>query len=199
VSLLFKRVALGLVSPLALIAKIVSPVRRLWAHARLRAEIGPRLHPSVVVLGPPEVHGTRQILLGRNLFIYPGVYLETRGDGVIEIGDNVVLSRGVHIVSYSRIEIGANSMIGEYTSIRDANHRRDSDSSFRQSGHSFSPIRIGANVWIGRGVGVLAGACVGDDAILGANAVVTKHVEAGSVVGGVPARILRSADAMAHL
>jgi len=64
----------------------------------------------------PELHGSRRILLGRNLYLYRDLYLETREKGVIRIGDDVVLSRGVHLVAYSGIEIGDGSMIGEYSS-----------------------------------------------------------------------------------
>jgi acetyltransferase-like isoleucine patch superfamily enzyme len=51
--------------------------------------------------------------------------------------------------------------------------------------------RVGNNVWIGYGACILRGVTVGDNAIIGTNAVVTKDVPANAVVGGVPARLLR--------
>ncbi|WP_282100116.1 acyltransferase [Thauera aromatica] len=165
-----------------------SVLSRVWAHARLRQGLG-RLDPSVVVLGMPELHGTRRIRLGRGLYLYRELYLETQEAGRIEIGDGVVMSRGVHVVSFAQVSIGAGSMIGEYASVRDANHRRDG-AELRHAGHSASPVRIGQNVWIGRGAAVLAGVTIGDGAVVAANAVVTRDVPAGATVGGVPARPL---------
>ena len=56
-------------------------------------------------------------------------------------------------------------------------------------------VEVGSNVWIGYGACVVRGVRVGDNAIVGANAVVTQDVPANAVVGGVPARILRVRDA----
>ena len=175
-------------APAALIATRLSLIGRAWAHARLSAQIAGSLHPSAVILGVPEVHGTGRIYTGVNLFLYRGLYLETQETGEIHLGDGVVISRGAHIVAFSRVEVGAGSMIGEYTSIRDANHRFRDVGPLRSAGHSGSPIRIGSNVWIGRGVAVLAGVVIGDNAVVGANAVVTHDVPEGAVVVGVPAR-----------
>ena len=109
--------------PLALGCNSLSAWHRLWAHARLRAALGGRLEPSVVVLGSPELHGTLNIRMGKNLYLYRELYLETQDEGRIEIGDGVVLSRGVHIVSHASVVLEEGVMVGEYASIRDANHR----------------------------------------------------------------------------
>lgn len=170
-------------------ASMVAAWRRLWSYARLRAAL-PSLDPSSVVLGMPELHGSRCIALGRDLYLYPGLYLETQEAGRIEIGDGVVMSRGVHVVAFDRVSIGAGSMIGEYASLRDANHRHGDGIGLRHSGHEARSIRIGRNVWIGRGAVVLAGVEIGDGAVVGANAVVTRSVAAGQTVVGVPARPL---------
>lgn len=176
--------------PAAWISARLAPFGRVWAHACLAARIRTRLDPSVVLLGPAEVQGTGRISFGRNLYLYRDLYFETSGAGEIEIGDNVVVSRGVHIVAYGKITIGSGSMIGEYSSIRDANHHFGSDVAIRVSGHIADPIEIGRNVWIGRGVAILPGTSIGDGAVVGANAVVTNDVPRGAVVAGVPARAL---------
>jgi len=178
--------------PLARLGFAAEPLSRAWAFAQLSARIRGKLDRSVVVLGCPEIHGTAQITLGRNLYLYRDLHLETQEIGAIEIGDDVVISRGTHIVSHSRISIGDHSMIGEYVSIRDANHHFGHGKPIRYSGHTVCPITIGKNVWIGRGVTVLAGVQIGDGAVVGANAVVTHNVREGEIVGGVPARPLHA-------
>jgi len=186
-----KSLLLQLLSPLAALSQRLDGARRLWAHAGLRAALVHPLDPSVVVLGVPEVHGTGNIHLGRNLYLYPGLYLETREEGVIRIGDGVVLSRGVHIVAYQSVILEDGVMIGEYTSLRDANHRIVPGVSVRETGHVARPIHIGRNAWIGRGVTILGSVEIGAGAVVGANAVVTRNVAPGEVVGGIPARPIR--------
>jgi acetyltransferase-like isoleucine patch superfamily enzyme len=161
--------------------------KRMTAFAAMRASIAYPLPASAVVLGPPDVYGTGRIRCGEGLLIYPRQYMETYEEGEIVLGDGVVLSTGVHLVAYAGIEIGKGSMIGEYASVRDANHTRESGRPLRDSGHVAKRIRIGSEVWIGRGVAVLSGVTIGDGATVGANAVVTRDVPPGAVVAGVPA------------
>lgn len=186
-----KRITLFILSPLAMFASaVIEPLRRTWAHARLAAQINSPLPLSVVILGVPEVHGTGRISFGNDLYLYRDLYFETQEEGRITIGNGVVISRGVHIVAFSNVSIGAGAMIGEYTSIRDANHRLAEGQSVRHTGHEVLPIKIGQNVWIGRGVTVLPGVTIGDGAVIGANAVVTHDVSARAIVAGVPAKPL---------
>lgn len=183
-----KTLASAVLFPLARAANALRPIARAWAHARLSAALRTPVPPSVVVQSTPEVHGTGRIVLGRDLYLYRDLYLETQEDGEIRIGDEVVISRGTHVVAFGSVTIGDGTMIGEYCSIRDANHTFGAGVSIRHSGHEFKPIRIGKRVWIGRGVCVLAGVTIGDGAVVGANAVVTKDVPAGAVVAGIPAK-----------
>jgi acetyltransferase-like isoleucine patch superfamily enzyme len=182
-----------LATPLAALLRASAPLAaragRLWHFARLRSRC-PDLHPSAIVLGRVDVQGTARLSLGRDLYLYRDLHMETQDAGQIVVGDGVVLSRGVHIVAFSRVEIGAGSMIGEYSSVRDANHRFGVGDTLRAAGHASAPVRIGRNVWIGRGVTVLPGVTIGDGAVVGANAVVTRDVPARRVVAGVPARAL---------
>ena len=167
-------------------------LRRLRNHAQLSSCLEAHLDASVVVLGPPDVHGTGRICIGHNTLLFPSMYLETQEDGSIDVGEGVVISSGVHIVSRARIRIGDGTMIGEYSSIRDANHVRASDLPIRDSGHNARPIIIGKEVWIGRGVAILGGVSIGDGATVGANAVVVDDVPVGATVVGVPARPVRA-------
>jgi acetyltransferase-like isoleucine patch superfamily enzyme len=162
-------------------------IRRLYAHAALAAHLRAPLPATVVVLGKPWVYGTGALHFGQDTLLYPDLHLETQGKAVITLGDGVVLSRGVHLVAMAGITIGRGVMIGEYTSVRDANHQRQPDVAIRDAGHTAKPIVIGAEVWIGRGAIVLGGVTIGDGATIGANAVVTRDVSPGATVAGVPA------------
>ena len=184
-----------LVAPVRALLKATSGlregVRRLMAHASLAAEIKTALPASVVVLGHAQVYGTGDLRFGTDILLYPALHLETQGRALITIGDGVVISRGVHLVAMEGITIGAGSMIGEYTSVRDSNHVRAEGMAIRDAGHTGRAITIGKEVWIGRGAAVLAGVTIGDYATIAANAVVTRDVPAGAIVGGVPATALR--------
>jgi len=174
-----------------LLADVLESWRRINAFAALRAQLTAPLPASVVVLGQADVYGTGRVRCGEGLLIYPGQYLETRGEAEIVLGDRVVLSSGVHLVAYAGIYIGQGSLIGEYTSIRDANHTREEGRTIRDSVHDARPIVIGSEVWIGCGVVILSGVTIGDGATVGANAVVTHDVPPGAVVAGVPAAPIR--------
>jgi acetyltransferase-like isoleucine patch superfamily enzyme len=177
---------------LRLLAAPIRGLRRLWAFAALRAALKYPLPASTVVLGRVSVYGTGRVRCGSDLLLYPDLHFETQDTAEIELGDGVVISTGVHLVAMAGVRIGNGTMIGEYTSIRDANHTRMAGSSLRGSGHVARPIAIGSEVWIGRGVAILGGVSVGDGATIGANAVITHDVPAGAVVAGVPARPIAS-------
>ena len=183
-----KTLLTGVLMPIAWLVRVMGGrIRPLWNFARLNEALKGRVHCTAVVLGAVTLEGTRQIEIGRHARLYPGVYLETQGNGRITLGDNVVLSSGVHIVAFERVDIGDGAMLGEYTSVRDANHRL-STNAMRDSGFHIAPVCIGRNVWIGRGVSVLKGVSIGSNSVIGANAVVTKSVPDNARAVGIPAR-----------
>ena len=113
-------------------------------------------------------------------------------DSKIYIGNNVSVNDGCYITSMFNIEIGAGTSIGEYTSIRDYNHKFNTPGvSIKDQDYYGAPITIGKDCWIGRGCIILAGVIIGDGAVIGANSVVNKDVPAYTVAAGVPARNIK--------
>ena len=129
-----------LVAPLRAWFRATEGVRESWrrldAHARLAARLKRvRLPASAVVLGRAEVHGTGNVIFGEDVLLYPGLYLETHAPAAITIGRGAAISRGAHLVAMAGISVGAGTMIGEYASLRDANHSRAEGLALRDAGH----------------------------------------------------------------
>ena len=107
----------------------------------------------------------------------------------IHLGDDVFLNYGCVLLDVCPIYIGDQTQIGPQVQILTADHPRDPET--RATGKEFGrPITIGRNVWIGGGAILLPGLRVGDDAVIGAGAVVTRDVAPGQTVVGNPARPL---------
>jgi maltose O-acetyltransferase len=107
----------------------------------------------------------------------------------IHLGRDVFFNYGCVLLDVCPIHIGDNTQIGPNVQILTADHPRDAET--RASGLEFGkPIRVGKNVWIGGGALLLPGVSIGDHAVIGAGAVVTRDVAAGLTVAGNPARPL---------
>lgn len=168
---------------------------RCFCLAWSRAHLGWGAVPSQnQFLGMIDFDGTCRVRIGQDCRIYKHVRLETQQSGEIVIGDNVVLSPGTVIVSHALVTVGSYTMIGEYTSIRDADHGTDPGRPIREQPHVAAPVTIGRDVWIGRGAAVLKGVTIGDGAVIGANSVVTHDVPPREVWAGAPARFLRQRE-----
>lgn len=105
----------------------------------------------------------------------------------IRLGHGVFLNFNCTILDVVSVTIGDGTQIGPGVQILAADHPRDPVQ--RRAGLEFGrPIAIGANVWIGGGALILPGVTVGDDAIIGAGAVVVRDVPSGATVVGNPAK-----------
>ncbi|ARN79953.1 acyltransferase [Methylocystis bryophila] len=130
------------------------------------------------------------IEIGDDVSIDPGTILHSKG-GSLRIGARSSIGPGNIIVSIASIEIGEDTLIAEYVTIRDQDHEFERQGSIASSGMRVGAIKIGRNVWIGAKATITRGVSIGDNAVVGANAVVTHDVPAEAVVGGVPARMIR--------
>ena len=110
------------------------------------------------------------------------------------IGNNVGLgSHGCYGVGVGSLEIGDNTIFGNYVSIHPENHVTDNvEVPIRlQGARSKGGVKIGENCWIGAKVTILDGTVIGNGCVVAAGAVVKGHFPDNSVIGGVPARILK--------
>ena len=109
----------------------------------------------------------------------------------ITVGKNVFINAGCKFQDQGGITIDEGALIGHNVVLATLNH--DLNPAKRQS-MSYAPIHIGKNVWIGANATVLAGVTIGDGAVVAAGAVVTKDVEPNTIVGGVPAKIIKKIE-----
>lgn len=118
-----------------------------------------------------------------------------QGSGTLVIGENSYISSFCVIGVNNSITIGKNVMIADGVSIRDTDHNfSDINIDIIKQGKSTQPITIQDNVWIGHGAVITKGVTIHSGAIIAANAVVTKDVAKNTVVGGVPAKLLKHRD-----
>lgn len=182
----------GLANLLALMAKgmwvPLKPCIRLWRLASLRAQARSGQVPmSTQFDGPVAAFGSGHLRIGEKCRLGRDVHFDTADAGQITLGNRVRINAGGVIVATLNISIGDDTLIGEYVSIRDANHGTAVGSLMRSQDLVGEEIRIGRDVWIGRGCCILKGVKIGDGAVIGANSVLTHDVESGEIHAGVPA------------
>lgn len=135
-----------------------------------------------------------QRILGENGDIPWMVHFTSRVYGDIQIGKNVwrsfALSGGCYIQGMNGIRIGDDTIFAPGVKIVSANH----DSTDLGTWKKTAPINIGRHCWIGANAVILPGVALGDNVTVGAGAVVTKSFPDGSILAGVPARVIGTAS-----
>jgi acetyltransferase-like isoleucine patch superfamily enzyme len=120
-----------------------------------------------------------------------GVELNPWG-GSIRIARRVWLGPYVVIYGHGGVEIGESTLVSMHCTILSSNHTIPAMGALiRDVLDELLPTKIGRDVWIGANAVILGGVTIGDGAVVAAGAVVTKDVEAGAIVAGVPARLVR--------
>ncbi|MQA73126.1 MAG: acyltransferase [Solirubrobacterales bacterium] len=136
-----------------------------------------------------------RIRFGRFVWIGDGTKIRCH-EGEVEIGPKTVLGQECTISAYRRVRIGEQCVVADRAMFIDFDHGVvEVERPIRVQGIYMRDVDVGSNVWVGYGACVLRGVRLGDNSIVGTNAVVTKDVPANAVVGGVPARLLRMRDA----
>ena len=125
---------------------------------------------------------------GQGLYIKPPFYCDFGYN--ISVGSNVIINFQCVFLDEAPIVIGDNCMIGPMTGLYTVSHPLDPVR--RNAGYvSGKPIILKDNVWVGGSCTILPGVTIGENAVIGAGAVVTKDVPPGVIVAGNPARIIK--------
>jgi acetyltransferase-like isoleucine patch superfamily enzyme len=140
-----------------------------------------------------------RVRFGRFVWIGDGTKIRCH-EGEVIIGDKTVLGQECTISAYKHVRIGEQCVIADRAMFIDFDHGTvEVERTIREQGIYKRDVDVGSNVWIGYGACVLRGVQVGDNAVIGTNAVVTADVPANAVVGGIPAKVIRMREAPEQL
>jgi acetyltransferase-like isoleucine patch superfamily enzyme len=146
------------------------------------------------ILGESCVSLADRVSLGNNVLI------DAQCGATVSLGRQVFINRGSSITGRYAIEIGEETLIGEYVTIYDHNHHIGSpDTPRRLGGFTGAPVVIGRNVWLGSHVFIGAGVSIGDNAVVGAHTIVTKNIPANTVTYGQTKLVTRSIHSPIHM
>jgi len=140
---------------------------------------------------PPLITNDGRITIGRGLrtdcYFAPAKLHSAKG-GHLEIGDYVYINSGAQLSALMHVRIGDEVRIAEDAYLCDSDfHRATPETPIKTA-----PIDVGRNVWIGRRATIMPGITIGEHSVVGTGAVVTKNVPPKCIVGGIPARVLRT-------
>ena len=157
---------------------------------------------EVIVGNNCHISGARlegKVVLGKNCKVH-----QAHLDGNIHIGNNTsVWGPNIRLTAkFHAITIGNFCSIARNVSIQEYNHKIDTTSTYHihanvlnesimKDLYSNGPITIGHDVWIGAGAVILSGISIGNGAVIGANALISKDVPPYAIVGGNPAQVIR--------
>lgn len=163
--------------------------RRLWLQIRFPRAVWGRgcdVRMGLRMLLPPG----GDFSLGAGCVLDRDATIES--GGALHIGARTIFGHHCTLAAKESLHIGDDCLIAEMVSIRDHDHCFEAfEIPIRDQGASCAPVRIGNNVWLAARVIVTKGVSIGDGAIVGAGAVVTKDIPAGAIAVGVPARVVK--------
>jgi acetyltransferase-like isoleucine patch superfamily enzyme len=171
----------------------VATLRKIgdWLSARWQLRTCTSVGAWTRVSGRVHVENRGELVIGARVQILarfaPSLLVVFDG-GRLEIGDRTMVNFGADISATKSVTIGRDCLVGTHVTILDNDFHDLIDRQKRPAG---KPVSIGDRVWLGNRVIVLPGVTIGDDAVVGAGAVVTSDIAARCVVAGNPARVIR--------
>lgn len=147
---------------------------------------------------PMRIVGKKRIFLGNDVGILNAARIETirswagkELNGKLIIGDRTSIGQCCHLIAADQVEIGSDCVFSAFVYISDCSHQYDPEQNIMASPLVRERIKIGNHVFIGIGSCIMPGVNIGDNAVVGANSVVTKSIPAGCMVAGSPARVIK--------
>ncbi|HMW17541.1 MAG TPA: DapH/DapD/GlmU-related protein [Accumulibacter sp.] len=128
------------------------------------------------------------VVLGDQVTLNRYAYIQG-GDGGVRLGNHVEINNFSIVNGTGGVDIGDETLIGPGVRIISYQHRFVTGTPIRLQASEKKPIRIGRDCWIGANAVILAGVRIGDGAIIGASAVVTRDVPDHAIATGIPATI----------
>lgn len=144
--------------------------------------------------GPVEIGAGHRIRLGQRVKLGRDIYLGTWSIGELIVGNDTYIGRNSIILVHQSVKIGNDCLIAPGCHITDVNHGIASGELIRKQSFNSNPVNIGNDVWIGAGCSILPGVTIGDGAVIGARAVVTKDIPSNAIAVGVPAKVIKLRD-----
>lgn len=133
-------------------------------YDRLMHDIFPTLGKSSIIHSPVTAVRPHMVSIGKNVVIMPGCLMMAAGG--ISIDDGAMIAANVQLISNNH-DLYERHII------------------------TCKPVKIGKNAWIGAGATILPGVTVGENAVVGAGSIVTRNVEADTIVAGNPAKFIK--------
>lgn len=177
-------------------SKVLNRLRNLLIHYQYKQVKG-------YFISPHELVALDSIRIGQGTVIAKGAIItpikrrnEQNFKPEIIIGENCCLGENIHITAINNVTIKDNVLTGRYVYISDNAHGKTTLDEcmippVKRNLYSKGNVVIENNVWIGERVCILSGVHIGEGAIIAANSIVTHDVPPYTLVGGIPAKVIK--------
>ncbi len=172
---------------------------------------------NLKLLDVPDLYVSKnsKLIIGNNVLFRSDIEIRIDNESTIIIGNNCRIDKGVRLIATNGssiildndvrvglgsvfnggcdILIGAYTLISGYVFLQTSMHTfNNRNMPIQKQGYQHGPVQIGTDVWIGAHAVILPGCIIGEGSIIGSNAVVTKSVDEYTVVGGIPAKFIKT-------
>lgn len=170
----------------SIFTKLRSHIRDRLRYSRLKCILGNkfitdgifRMHLTGEFICSKSIKG---ISIGKNVYFSKNAAVRIMDSGFLKIGDGCFFNSNFCITTWGQTIIGNNVLVGPNVSFFDHNHDYRTEEGVAGQKMKFGKINVGNNVWIGTGCIILAGANIGDGAVIAAGSIVNGEVPVRTV------------------
>lgn len=148
---------------------------------------------GVMIRNNVELRATKNssLLVGELVKLDNFVRIISTNDSIIKIGSGSKIGLGTVFNGGENITVEEKTLISGYVYLQTSMHNHDKDGDIIDNGYTYGPIYIGRGSWVGVHAVIFPNVSLGNRTIVGSNAVVTQSFNAGSIIGGIPAKRLK--------